>query len=80
MNFDSLTSAQRFSDKVCRLVAAKHFDPGMNGADWNALARERRNPILACTDPEVFEKEVHQLVAEAQDQFHTGFRHAGMRE
>ena len=33
---------------------------------------------LACTDPEVFEKEVHKLVAELKTS-HTGFRHAGMR-
>jgi carboxyl-terminal processing protease len=65
-------------DKVCRLVATKHFDPGMNGVDWNSLARDRRNQILASTDPEVFEKEVHKLVAELKTS-HTGFRHAGMR-
>ena len=65
-------------DKVCRLVATKHFDPGMNGVDWNALARDHRDQILACTDPEMFEKEVHKLVAELKTS-HTGFRHAGMR-
>ena len=40
--------------------------------------RDRRDQILACTDPEVFEKEVHKLVAELKTS-HTGFRHAGMR-
>ncbi len=60
----TLDERTKIFDKVCRLVATKHFDPGMNGVDWNALALERRNQILASTDPEVFEKEVHKLVAE----------------
>jgi hypothetical protein len=60
----TLDERTKIFDKVCRLVATKHFDPGMNGADWNALARDRRDQILACVDPEVFEKEVHKLVAE----------------
>ena len=50
----------------------------MNGADWNALVRSRRDQILACSDPEAFEKEVNRLVAELKTS-HTGFRHAGMR-
>ena len=50
----------------------------MNGVDWSALARDRRDQILASADPEVFEKEVHKLVAELKTS-HTGFRHAGMR-
>ena len=74
----TLDERTKIFDKVCRLVATKHFDPGMNGVDWNALARDRRDQILACTDPEVFEKEVHKLVAELKTS-HTGFRHAGMR-
>jgi carboxyl-terminal processing protease len=37
-----------------------------------------RDQILVSTDPEVFEKEVHKLVAELKTS-HTGFRHAGMR-
>src|SRR5919108_4771754 len=65
-------------DKVCRLVETKHFNPGMNGADWKALAQSRRDQILACEEAEAFEKEVHKLVAELKTS-HTGFRHAGMR-
>jgi hypothetical protein len=74
----ALDERTKIFDKVCRLVATKHFDPGMNGVDWNALARERRDQILECADPEVFEKEFHKLVAELKTS-HTGFRHAGMR-
>src|SRR3982074_3790852 len=66
-------------DKVCRLVATKHFNPGMNGVDWNTLAREGRGEVLACTYPDAFEKEVHKLGSEPKTS-HTGFRHAGMRK
>src|SRR5208283_398704 len=65
-------------DKVCRLVEIKHFNPSMNGVDWNALAKNRRDQILASEEPETFEKEVQTLVAELKTS-HTGFRHTGMR-
>jgi len=74
----TLEDRTKIFDKVCRLVATKHFDPAMNGADWNALVRDRRDQILASPDAEAFEKEVHKLVAELKTS-HTGFRHAGMR-
>jgi len=74
----TLEERTKIFDKVCRLVETKHFDPGMNGVDWNALAEGRREQILACAEPEAFEKEVHRLVAELKTS-HTGFRHAGMR-
>jgi carboxyl-terminal processing protease len=76
----NLTLEQRTKmfDKVCRLVETKHFDPSMSGVDWNSLAKNRRDQILACTDPEAFEKEVQKLVGELRTS-HTGFRHAGMR-
>ena len=74
----TLSERTKIFDKVCRLVETKHFDPGMNGVDWKALAQSRRSQILACEEPEAFEKEVHKLVAELKTS-HTGFRHAGMR-
>ena len=76
----NLTLEQRTKifDKVCRLVETKHFNPEMNGVDWKALARDRRDEILACNEPEAFEKEVNRLVAELKTS-HTGFRHAGAR-
>src|SRR5260370_7940783 len=74
----TLDERRKIFDKVCRLVETKHFNPGMNGVNWNALAQSRRYQILACTEPEAFEKEVHKLVAELKTS-HTGFRHAGMR-
>src|ERR1700721_2138492 len=74
----SLEERTKIFDKVCRLVETKHFDPSMNGVDWNALAKNRRDQILASADPETFEQEVQSLVAELKTS-HTGFRHTGMR-
>ena len=74
----TLEERTKILDKVCRLVETKHFNPAMNGVDWNALAQNRREQILACEAPESFEKEVNRLVAELKTS-HTGFRHAGMR-
>src|SRR5260370_32141760 len=50
----------------------------MKGGDGNALVEDGRDEIVACTNPEVFQKEVQKLVAELKTS-HTGFRHAGMR-
>ncbi len=74
----TLEERTKIFDKVSRLVETKHFNPAMNGVDWNALAQSRRDQILACADPEAFEKEVQKLVAELKTS-HTGFRHVGMR-
>lgn len=75
LNLDERT---KIFDKVDRLVQTKHFDPALNGADWNSLAQGRKKKILACAEPEIFEKEMHRLVTELKTS-HTGFRHAGMR-
>src|SRR5437879_6695850 len=74
----TLDERTKIFDKVCRLVEEKHFNPGMNGVDWTALTRSRRDQILACTEPEAFEKEVQRLVAELKTS-HTGFRHGSTR-
>jgi carboxyl-terminal processing protease len=74
----TLEERTKVFDKVCRLVETKHFNPSMNGVDWNALAENRRDQILASAEPETFEKEVQSLVAELKTS-HTGFRHTGMR-
>jgi C-terminal processing protease CtpA/Prc len=74
----TLDERKKIFDKVCRLVETKHFNPAMNGVDWNALVQSRRDRILACDGAEAFEKEVHKLVAELKTS-HTGFRHAGMQ-
>src|SRR5450432_2792376 len=74
----TLEERTKVFDKVCRLVETKHFNPSMNGVHWNALAKNRREPILASAESETFEKEVQGLVAELKTS-HTGFRHTGMR-
>jgi C-terminal processing protease CtpA/Prc len=76
----NLTLEQRTKifDKVCGLVEIKHFNPAMNGVDWKTLAESRRDQILACEEPEAFEKEVNRLMAELKTS-HTGFRQSGAR-
>jgi carboxyl-terminal processing protease len=74
----TLDERTKIFDKVCRLVENKHFNPAMNGVDWTSLVQSRREQIVACTEPEAFEKEVHRLVVELKTS-HTGFRHASMR-
>jgi carboxyl-terminal processing protease len=72
----TLDERTKIVDKVCRLVETKHFNPAMNGADWKTLVRSRRDQIIACSEPEAFEKEVNRLVAELKTS-HTGFRTLG---
>jgi len=60
----TLEERTKIFDKVCRLVETKHFDPSMSGVDWNALAKNRRDQILASANPEAFENEVQNLLAE----------------
>src|SRR6516162_3751642 len=74
----TLEERTKIFDRVCRLVKTKHFNPAMNGVDWDELTRSRREQILGCNEPEAFEKEVNRLVAELKTS-HTGFRHAGAR-
>jgi carboxyl-terminal processing protease len=74
----TLEERTKIFDKVCRLVETKHFDPSMSGVDWNALAKNRRDQILARANPEAFENEVQNLLAELKTS-HTGFRRARMR-
>jgi hypothetical protein len=48
----TLDERTKIFDQVCRLAETKHFNPGMNGVDWDCLARGRWDQILASTDPE----------------------------
>jgi carboxyl-terminal processing protease len=74
----SLDGRRKIFDKVDCLVETKHVDPGMNGVNWKSLAQSRREQILACEEPEAFEKGLHRLVTELKTS-HTGFRHASTR-
>ena len=75
LNLDERT---KIFDKVCRLVQTKHFNPALNGVDWDSFAQGRRDQILACAEAEAFEQEMHRLVTGLKTS-HAGFRHAGMR-
>src|ERR1700739_766485 len=61
--------------RVCALVTRKHFDPGMNGANWEELSKARKDQILRSSTDEEFEKQVQDLLSELKTS-HTGFRHS----
>jgi C-terminal processing protease CtpA/Prc len=74
MSLDLQTKEKIYS-RVCELVTRKHFDPGMNGANWEELSKARRDQILRSTSDEEFEKQIQDLLAELKTS-HTGFRHS----
>jgi carboxyl-terminal processing protease len=59
--------------RVSDLVMRKHFDPGMNGADWSTLVSTRKDPILRSETDEEFERGMQELLNELKTS-HTGFR------
>lgn len=65
--------------KVCRLVREKHFNPGLNGVNWEQLAAERSEEILTATDSEQFENLLQKLLSELRTS-HTGFFHKNKRQ
>jgi len=70
-----IQSREKIYARVCELVTRKHFDPGMNGADWTTLASMRRDQILRGGNDEEFEKQIQELLSELKTS-HTGFRHS----
>lgn len=74
MNLDLQTKEKIYS-RVCELVRWKHFDPGMNGANWEELSKTRKDQILRTSTNEEFEKQVQDLLGELKTS-HTGFRHS----
>jgi C-terminal processing protease CtpA/Prc len=66
---------EKICDRVCQLVTRKHFDPGMNGANWEELSKGRRDRILRSETDEQFEKQMQELLDELKTS-HTGFRHS----
>ena len=66
----TLEERTKIFDKVCRLVETKHFDPSMNGVDWNALAKNRRDQILASAEPEDIREGSSESSSRAQNQPH----------
>ena len=74
MSLDANAKENIYS-RVCDLVARKHVDPGMNGANWPELSRARRDQILRSGNDEEYEKQIQDLLAELKTS-HTGFRHS----
>jgi C-terminal processing protease CtpA/Prc len=72
MSLDNQAREKIYS-RVCQLVARKHFDPAMNGANWEELSTSRRDQILRSNTDEEFEKHIQDLLAELKTS-HTGFR------
>jgi C-terminal processing protease CtpA/Prc len=70
-----IESREKIYARVRELVTRKHFDPGMNGADWSTLASTRRDQILRSRNDEEFEKQIQELLSELKTS-HTGFRHS----
>ena len=73
MSLDAKAKEKIYS-RVCDLVTRKHFDPGMNGANWEELYKGRRDEILQSPADEEFEKKIQDLLSELKTS-HTGFRH-----
>ena len=74
MSLDAPTREKIYS-RVCKLVTRKHFDPGMNGANWEELSKSRKDQILRSNSDEEFEKQMQELLNELKTS-HTGFRHS----
>src|ERR1700741_5468689 len=74
MSLDNQAREKIYS-RVCQLVARKHFDPAMNGANWEELSASRKDQILRSNSDEEFEKKTQDLLAELKTS-HTGFRHS----
>lgn len=74
MSLDSHTKEKIYS-RVCEVVTRKHFDPGMNGANWDELSKDWKDRILQSNTDDEFEKEIQGLLNELKTS-HTGFRHS----
>jgi carboxyl-terminal processing protease len=74
MSLDIATRGKIYS-RVCDLVTRKHFDPGMNGANWEELSKTKKDKILGSSSDEEFEKQMQELLNELKTS-HTGFRHS----
>lgn len=74
MALDTSTREKIYA-RVCELVEHKHFDPGMNGANWRELSENREEQILRSGTDEEFEKQIQELLNELKTS-HTGFRHS----
>ena len=65
--------------RVCGLVREKHFNPALNGADWELLTKQRREQIIGAADPQEFEKQMRDLLSQLRTS-HTGFFHKSAKQ
>jgi hypothetical protein len=65
--------------KVSRLVEKKHFNPGLNGANWPELVARQKAKILEAETVERLETEIQDLLAELKTS-HTGIFHKSLRK
>src|SRR5467141_3367230 len=70
-----IQTREKIYTHVCDLVARKHFDPAMNGANWEELSKTRKDQIVRSSTDEEFEKQIQDLLSELKTS-HTGFRHS----
>lgn len=66
---------EKIYDRVSDLVKRKHFDPAMNGADWNTLSVTRKAEVVGSSSDAEFETKMQELLGELKTS-HTGFRHS----
>lgn len=74
------TSDQRAKvfDTTAAKVEKHYFDPNFRGTSWPDYARQVRDSIVALSDPEAFELNMHELVRKLGTS-HTGFFHQSVR-
>src|SRR2546426_708336 len=70
-----LQTREKIYSRVCDLVTRKHFDPGMNGANWEELSKTRMDQILRSGSDDEFEKQIRKFLNDLKTS-HTGFRHS----
>src|SRR5882672_11582158 len=70
-----LQAKEKIYSRVRELVTRKHFDPGMNGANWEELSKARKDQILRSRTDQEFEKQIQDVLSELKTS-HTGFRHS----
>jgi carboxyl-terminal processing protease len=74
----SRSDRERILAKVSHLVSRKHFNPALNGANWDELVAQQSEEVLNATDAERFEQRMQKLVAGLRTS-HTGFFHKSGR-
>jgi len=75
----ALKDREAILTKVSRLVEKKHFNPGLNGANWPELFERRKAKILEADTIERLETEIQDLLGELKTS-HTGIFHKSFRK